>query len=43
MSLNVLVDLNLSPDWLHIFHAAGWSASHWSAMGEAKPTFGLHA
>ena len=34
MSLAILVDMNLSPDWVPVLTAAGWSAVHWSTVGD---------
>lgn len=34
MSLAILVDMNLSPDWVPVLTAAGWSAVHWSQVGD---------
>lgn len=36
MSINILIDMNLSPDWIAVFEQQGWSAIHWSTIG--KPT-----
>jgi len=34
--MKLLVDMNLSPHWVGLFHDSGWEAVHWSAMG--RPT-----
>ena len=34
MMLNFLVDMNLSPQWLAILQKHGWSAVHWSTIGD---------
>ena len=34
MSLKILIDMNLSPEWCEVFQRAGWEATHWSAIGE---------
>ena len=34
MSLRILVDMNLSPEWIPWFTQAGWSAVHWSTVGD---------
>jgi predicted nuclease of predicted toxin-antitoxin system len=34
MSLSILVDMNLSPGWVPVLTAAGWSAVHWSQVGD---------
>jgi predicted nuclease of predicted toxin-antitoxin system len=36
MSLKILIDMNLSPEWGEVFRHAGWEARHWSEIG--KPT-----
>ncbi|PYU82392.1 MAG: hypothetical protein DMG50_12200 [Acidobacteria bacterium] len=32
--MKLLVDMNLSPKWLGLFHDSGWEAVHWSAVGQ---------
>jgi predicted nuclease of predicted toxin-antitoxin system len=34
MSLSILVDMNLSPDWVPVLVAEGWPAVHWSQVGD---------
>ena len=34
MILKILVDMNLSPDWVPIITRAGWGAVHWSVIGD---------
>lgn len=36
MSLRILVDMNLSPEWLAALNQQGWAAVHWSAIGDPK-------
>ena len=36
MSLNILIDMNLSPDWIGLLQNAGWTATHWSTVGDPK-------
>jgi predicted nuclease of predicted toxin-antitoxin system len=36
MSLKILVDMNLSPDWVPLLTANGWPALHWSAVGDPR-------
>lgn len=36
MSLKILIDMNLSPDWTAIFRDTGWEAVHWSTVGDPK-------
>lgn len=33
MSLKVLIDVNLSPEWVTALASKGWEALHWSAVG----------
>ena len=28
--MNILIDMNLSPDWVRLLYTHGWSARHWS-------------
>lgn len=34
--MNILVDMNLSPDWCKVLRQEGWDTIHWSEIG--KPT-----
>ena len=34
MSIKILVDMNLSPDWALLLQREGWRALHWSAVGD---------
>lgn len=36
MSLKILLDMNLSPDWVEVFEQAGYSAVHWSSIGDPR-------
>lgn len=38
MSIRILIDMNLSPDWVPLLQHAGWSATHWSIVGDSKAT-----
>ncbi len=38
MSVKVLIDMNLSPDWVPFLHGQGWSAVHWSTVGDPRAT-----
>jgi len=38
MSIKILIDMNLSPDWVPLLQNAGWSATHWSTVGDPKAT-----
>lgn len=33
--MKILVDMNLSPEWLGVLSQQGWSASHWQDVGSA--------
>jgi predicted nuclease of predicted toxin-antitoxin system len=33
MSLSVVVDMNLSQEWVPLLQSAGWTAVHWSGVG----------
>ncbi len=36
--MKLLVDMNLSPDWVAVLRAAGWVAAHWSQVGNPRAT-----
>ena len=36
MTVPVVVDMNLSVEWVPLLQHAGWPASHWSAVGEPR-------
>jgi predicted nuclease of predicted toxin-antitoxin system len=36
--MELLVDMNLSPDWVNILTEAGWEAVHWSKIGNFRAT-----
>ena len=36
MSLRIVVDMNLSAEWLILLEQAGWTAVHWSAIGDPR-------
>ena len=38
MSVNVLIDMNLSPDWVPVLPRHGWPAVHWSTVGDPRAT-----
>jgi len=38
MSIRILVDMNLSPDWVPLLQQHGWSAVHWSTVGDPRAT-----
>lgn len=34
--MKILIDMNLSPEWVGVLEAAGWQAMHWSSIGKAS-------
>src|SRR5262245_20489591 len=36
--MKLLVDMNLSPEWVEVFERHGWSAAHWSVIGDPRAT-----
>jgi predicted nuclease of predicted toxin-antitoxin system len=38
MSVKLVIDMNLSPDWVAVFTGEGWSATHWSTIGPPDAT-----
>ncbi len=38
MSVKVLIDMNLSPDWVPVLQRQGWSAVHWFTVGDPRAT-----
>lgn len=38
MSLKLLIDMNLSPEWAPALQGHGWEAVHWSDVGDPKAT-----
>lgn len=38
MSIKILIDMNLSPDWVPLLQDAGWWATHWSTVGPPNAT-----
>jgi predicted nuclease of predicted toxin-antitoxin system len=38
MSLKFLIDMNLSPAWVDRLAQDGWSAAHWSQVGDPRAT-----
>ena len=34
--MNVLSDMNLSPDWVEVLGRHGWTAIHWSTVGDPR-------
>lgn len=38
MSIKILIDINLTPDWVATLEKAGWLAEHWSSIGDPMAT-----
>ena len=36
MSIKVVIDMNLSPEWAGLLSELGWPAVHWSSAGAAN-------
>ena len=36
MSVKLLIDMNLSPEWVPVLKRHGWSAVHWSTIGDPR-------
>ena len=36
MSVKLLIDMNLSPDWVSVLDNHGWQAVHWSTVGDPR-------
>ena len=36
VSVKLLIDMNLSPDWIRVLGNHGWQAVHWSAVGDPR-------
>jgi predicted nuclease of predicted toxin-antitoxin system len=36
MSLSIVLDMNLSMEWIPLLERAGWTAVHWSAIGDPR-------
>lgn len=36
--MKLLIDMNLSPDWVEVFTQQGWAACHWSTVGDPRAT-----
>ena len=34
--MKLLVDMNLSPQWVQLLRDAGWVAAHWATVGKAN-------
>ncbi|MFM9971287.1 MAG: DUF5615 family PIN-like protein [Burkholderiales bacterium] len=40
MTIKILVDVNLSPEWVPLFIQAGWEALHWTTCGKPNAADG---
>ena len=38
MSVRIVIDMNLSPSWADLLQAHGWTAIHWSTVGDPRAT-----
>ena len=38
MRPKLLLDMNLSPEWVSMLQAQGWEAVHWSSVGDPRAT-----
>ena len=38
MNIRILIDMNLSPDWVPLLQGHGWPAVHWSTVGDPRAT-----
>lgn len=38
MSVQFVIDMNLSPSWVSALKKAGWDAVHWSSVGNPRAT-----
>jgi predicted nuclease of predicted toxin-antitoxin system len=36
MSISIVVDMNLSVDWIDVLAQHGWTAVHWSVIGDSS-------
>jgi predicted nuclease of predicted toxin-antitoxin system len=36
--MKIVVDMNLSPDWVEVLEQAGWDTIHWSKVGDMRAT-----
>ena len=34
--MKLVIDMNLSPDWVQVFTLEGWMAIHWSTVGDPR-------
>ena len=38
MSIKVVVDMNLSPEWIPLLTQSDWQSVHWSTVGDPRAT-----
>ncbi|MFM7165115.1 MAG: DUF5615 family PIN-like protein [Planctomycetaceae bacterium] len=38
MSIQILIDMNLSPDWVDELAKHGWASTHWCSIGDPRAT-----
>jgi predicted nuclease of predicted toxin-antitoxin system len=36
MSIRIVIDLNLSPEWVTVLSQQGWTAAHWITIGDPR-------
>lgn len=36
--MKLVIDMNLSPDWVEVLQRHGWDAVHWSTVGNPRAT-----
>jgi predicted nuclease of predicted toxin-antitoxin system len=36
--MKIIIDMNLSPDWVKVLTNAGWESVHWSTVGDMRAT-----
>ena len=34
--MKILIDMNLSPEWVEVLERHGWTAVHWSTIGDPR-------
>lgn len=38
MSIKIVIDMNLSPEWTQVLQRHGWQATHWLNIGDPRAT-----
>ena len=36
--MKILLDMNLSPNWVRVLEQEGWPTQHWSRVGDPRAT-----